>query len=149
MKAILENTHLLGGKNYQFNLHNALSYHYFGVLEYWDYLPKDDLSLAGLNAANSTKAQQSDSKIYHSKTAEEIQPHEFTGEIAFKAVYYDDGFRILSFTAVKSGSRVKFTLEYESPRRCDFSFFDHPNGDTILKRWTNGIRKGTHKYSWN
>lgn len=62
MKAILENTHLLGGKNYQFNLHNALSYHYFGVLEYWDYLPKDDLSLAGLNAANSTKAQQSDSK---------------------------------------------------------------------------------------
>ena len=41
-EAILENTHLLGDGNYQFNLHNILSYHYLGVLEYWDYQPKKD-----------------------------------------------------------------------------------------------------------
>ena len=41
---ILKNTDMLMDGNYQFNLHNVLSYHYFGLLENWDYKAKENFT---------------------------------------------------------------------------------------------------------
>jgi hypothetical protein len=126
-EAILENTHLLGDGNYQFNLHNILSYHYLGVLEYWDYQPKKD---------------------FRPVLVERQAPKNFDGKITFDVRYYSDDFQILNFTAERSGSRVEFTLEYESAKKYGFSLFDPPKGDVIMKSWTNGIKKGNRTTSW-
>lgn len=80
--------------------------------------------------------------------ADSIEPEDFDGKIVFDVRYYSNDFQILSFTAERSGSRVEFTLEYESAKRYDFSLFDPPDGDVIMKRWTGGIKKGSRTTSW-
>ena len=128
---ILKNTHVLAEGNYQFSLHNLLSYHYFGLLEYWNFPAKEDFNprITGGSGVVSGVVPSMDTD----------------GGIAYSTRYFDDGFRVLAFSAKKSGRGLKFTLEYESPRRCDYAFFNPPDGDVLMKRKMNGIRKGQHK----
>ncbi len=138
IQVILENTHLIKSSNYQFNLHNVLSYHYLGVLEYWEHQPKKKfrpLVFSKARTARLSAAQSGSSRV-------------FDGEIDFTAQYYNDSFRVLDFTAARSACGVEFTLEYKSAENNDLSFFDPPNGEVVKKIWFDGIKKGSHGLSW-
>jgi hypothetical protein len=117
---------LLDG-NYQFNLNNVLSYHYFGLIEYWDCPAKSNFNPKLDNQAT------------------------FDGNVKFNSNYSSGGFKVNSFKAEKVGEKVEFTLNYESSKNCDFSFFNPPNGDVIMKLEMGSIKKGanTAKFSIN
>ncbi|MDD3305899.1 MAG: leucine-rich repeat protein [Acetobacterium sp.] len=53
-------------------------------------------------------------------------------------------FIVNSLTAKRSGANIIFTLDYESSREGAYSFFNPPNGDTIMKYAYNGINIGTN-----
>lgn len=119
-REILNNTDKLLDGNYQFNLHNVLSYHYFGLLENWDYTPKENFS----------------PKI------KEEEHESFDGNISFDTRYFKGNFKVNSFKAERILDCIEFTLEYESTRNCDYSFFDPPSGDIIMKIEEKGIKAG-------
>jgi hypothetical protein len=78
-----------------------------------------------------------------SKNADNISTQEISVNIEFSN-NYQDGFMVNSLTAVRAGDRVIFTLDYFSSRDCDYSFFNPPNGDAIMKRVNNGIKTGSN-----
>ncbi len=122
---ILNNTDMMLDGNYQFNLHNVLSYHYFGLLENWDCKSKE-------NFAPKINLDKDDDFS------------DFDGNIKFNSNYYDDGFKVNSFKAERIDDIIEFTLEYESSRDCDYSFFNPPDGDIIMKRMMGGIKRGNN-----
>ncbi len=127
VQEILKNTDMLLDGNYQFNLNNVLSYHYFGLIEYWDCPAKSNFN-----------------PRLDNQTA-------FDGNIKFHSNYSNGGFKVNSLKAEKVGDKVEFTLNYESSRNCDSSFFNPPDGDVIMKVEMGGIKKGTNtaKFSIN
>ena len=129
---ILKNTTMLLDGNYQFNMHNVLSYHYFGVLEYWESPGKENFHPKTIGAQGGASSSA-------------VLTMGQDGGIAYSVRYSDNGFRIKSFTAEKSGQRLKLIIEYESPRRCDYSLFNPPDGDVLMIRRLDGIKKGQHK----
>lgn len=128
---ILKNTDLLESGNYQFNLHNVLSYHYLGLLEYWKVKRKANFKPSLAGTENSA-----------------VKPVEnTTSNITFTTSIVSTDFKITDFRALKSGKNIKFVLTYNytnsMPR--GYSFFDPPSGDTfkVLKN-KSGIIKGKH-----
>jgi len=133
---ILKNTHMLGDGNYQFNLHNVLTYHYLGLIEYWD--------CAGKPGYKPQFADESVGNPNHDSLGGLDAEIEFDGNIRFNAQNPSEGVRVNYLKAERTGSRIRFTLNYHSPTDCSFSFFNPPNGDKIMKLIQGGIRKGTH-----
>lgn len=129
---ILKNTDMLLDGNYQFNLHNLLSYHYFGLIEYW----------------NSNKKNGFNPKLEDGSSGSNNQ---FDVNITFKSNYSNGGFKVNSLKAKSIGEKIEFTINYQSSRCCDFSFFNPPNGNKIKKIVKGGIKKGTNtaKFSLN
>jgi hypothetical protein len=131
---------LLDG-NYQFNLNNVLSYHYFGLIEYWDCPAKSNFNprLDNQAAFDGNVNPKLDNQAA------------FDGNVKFNSNYSSGGFKVNSFKAEKVGEKVEFTLNYESSRNFDFSFFNPPNGDVIMKLGIVSIKKGanTAKFSIN
>lgn len=120
---ILNNTDMMLDGNYQFNLHNVLSYHYFGLLENWDCKSKENFA---------------------PKISLDIDYDNFDGNIKFNSNYYDDSFKVNLFKAERIDDIIEFTLEYESSRDCDYSFFNPPDGDIIMKIEKAGIKRGNN-----
>ncbi len=58
--------------NYQFNLHNVLSYHYLGLLENWNYKSKENFA---------------------PKISLDLDYDDFDGNIKFNSNYYEDSFK--------------------------------------------------------
>lgn len=137
---IMKNRGTLLDGNYQFNLINVLSYHYFGLIEYWDIDGKDNFNprLEG-NEENTGNSNNHDSN-YQS---------DLNGNIKFNSNYSNGGFKVNSFKAERIGNLVQFTLDYESSRDCDYSFFSPPNGDKFMKKIVNGIKKGKDTSKFN
>ncbi|MBU3190292.1 hypothetical protein K9O30_01820 [Clostridium bowmanii] len=131
VQEILKNTDMLNDGNYQFNLHNVLSYHYFGLIEYWDYSGKSDFNPKMDGSGDSDN-----------QTA-------FDGNIKFSSNYSGGGFKVNYFKAERVGNTIEFTLDYESSGDCDYSFFNPPNGDKIMKILNSGIKKGTNSTKFN
>ena len=125
---ILKNTNMLSDGNYQFNLHNVLAYHYFGLIEYWNYSSKNDFN---------PEVAFNDGSIYS-----KVIP--FDGNIKFNCDYSNGGFKVNYFKAKRIGNKIEFTLNYESSRGCDYSFFNPPDGDKLMKIMVGGIKKGTN-----
>ena len=121
---ILKNTDMLGDGNYQFNLHNVLAYHYFGLLEYWEVEGKENFNP---NFGNDPE--------------DDPEEPSFDGNIQFTSNYYDNGFKVNNFSARRSGDLVHFTLNYESNRDCGYSFFNPPDGNVLMKSYYNGIKQ--------
>ena len=130
---ILKNTDMLMDGNYQYNLHNLLSYHYLGLIEYWDSKGKSDFN-PKLDDSDDNNNQNS-----------------FDGNIKFNSDNSNNGFKVNSFKAERIGDNIEFTLNYESSTDCDYSFFNPPDGDKIMKIVNGGIKKGTNtsKFSLN
>lgn len=128
---ILKNTDMLLDGNYQFNLHNVLSYHYFGLMEYWD-----------TNENNSFDSNLEESNDDYEDFDEEPS---IEMNVEFNSNYSSGGFKVKSFKASRIGDSVRFTLDYESSRDCDYSFFNPPDGDILMKVIRDGIRKGVNK----
>ena len=128
---ILKNTNMLEDGNYQFNLHNVLSYHYLGLIEYWNVLGKNNFRPVVDTQGNSYIPESS-------KT--------FDGNVKFQSQYQNAGFMVKSLKAALVGKNVEFTLSYESPRNCDMCLFNPPNGDKIGKILEKAIKKGTNTY---
>lgn len=125
---ILKNTDMLMDGNYQYNLHNLLSYHYLGLIEYWNYNGKSN---------------------FNPKLDDSNNQNTFDGNVKFDTDYSGGGFKVDSFKAERSGNNIKFTLNYESSRNCDYSFFNPPNGDKIMKRFMGGIKQGNNTAEFN
>ena len=141
VQEILKNTDMLLDGNYQFNLNNVLSYHYFGLIEYWDCPAKSNFNprLDNQAAFDGNVNPKLDNQAA------------FDGNVKFNSNYSSGGFKVNSFKAEKVGEKVEFTLNYESSRNFDFSFFNPPNGDVIMKLGIVSIKKGanTAKFSIN
>jgi serine protease AprX len=128
---VLKNTDLIGSSNYQFNLHNVLSYHYLGLLEYWKVNGKTDFKPSLPDAAN-----------LESKPAVKT-----TGNITFNNAVVSKDFKISSLRAINSGKNIKLVLTYNytnsSPR--GYNCFNPPGGDTVMIfKKENGVIMGMH-----
>ena len=134
---ILKNTSMLLEGNYQFNLHNVLAYHYLGLIEYWrcpgrsGYKPRIDVGPAAAERASSGADPDTASVP--------------DGSIMFSSKYSGSGLRVLSLIARRIGYRIRLVLEYQSSRDCDYSLFNPPNGDKVMKVVRNGISMGRHR----
>lgn len=138
-REILKNTDMLMDGNYQFNLHNLLSYHYLGLIEYWNYNGKSNFNPKLDDSTGSSGDTPDDSNNQNT----------FDGNVKFSTNYSGGGFKVDSFKAERNGDNIEFTLNYESSRNCDYSFFNPPNGDKIMKIVNGGIIQGnnTTKFS--
>lgn len=117
---ILKNTDISLDGNYQYNLHNLLSYHYLGLIEYWNYDGKND---------------------FNPKLDDSNNQNNFDGNIKFNSDYSGGGFKVNFLKAERINNNIEFTLDYESSRDCDYSFFNPPNGDKLMKIVKGGIKK--------
>ena len=87
------------------------------------------------NTSNSTSAYIST-----------IDQQSIDGNIMYKfnSDSLNNDFIVKSLTAKKVGDKVVLTLEYESTGNFDYSFFDPPNGDILMKRVFDGIKPGNN-----
>ncbi|WP_090579025.1 hypothetical protein [Paenibacillus sp. OV219] len=60
-----------------------------------------------------------------------------------------DTFTVLSFKAFRVGSGFQFELIYQSPNVRSFSMFNPPNGNKIMKKFNNQVKKGKNKIILN
>lgn len=123
-KEILKNTDMLQNANYQFNIHNVLSYHYLGLLENWEVKGKE---------------------VFSPNVTEE-EP--FYGDIKLSGYCNEDVIQINSFKAHRENDKIKFTLNYTSTEDMGLSFFNPPEGDIIGKVFSDGIKKDNNIYEF-
>lgn len=126
---ILKNTDMMLDGNYQFNLHNVLSYHYLGLLEYWNSKGKD-----GFNPGIDNETTPNDNPISMS-----------SGNLVYNTIFDSNDFKVNSLKAEKVEGGVRFLLDYESNSNRSCSFFNPPNGDKILKIYNEGIHTGHNR----
>ncbi|KAI7265926.1 hypothetical protein KC345_g8341 [Hortaea werneckii] len=140
---ILKHTDLLGEGNYQFNLLNVLSYHNLGLIEYRKPAAAVPEKTAP-SAANTSVAVPGKEANKPANTTMDptTTPANTPGELTlFNSVQSPD-LTISSLSYKSSKQELIFTLQYESGQVRDVSFFDPPNGNGILLRWTAGMKKG-------
>lgn len=133
---ILKNTDMMGDGNYQYNIHNVLSYHYFGLIEY-----NNSKTPEKSETSTEVKVENIGSNSGEADNTN-IQPG-MEVNIKFTPDYSAGGFKVTSYNAKRIGDNIEFALNYESSRDCDYSFFNPPNGTELMKIITGGIRKGT------
>ncbi|WP_373484468.1 Ig-like domain-containing protein [Acetobacterium sp.] len=57
---------------------------------------------------------------------------------------FKNGFKVNSLTAKRTDNSIVFTVNYESTNDGAYSFFDPPNGNTIMKINESGIKAGAN-----
>lgn len=127
---ILKNTNMLIEGNYQFNLHNILSYHNLGLLENWN--PKhSELKMIGTN----TQVIKGDTNISNTNLS--------SGNVTYSSNIVAKDLKVNKVKYEKSGSDILFTFEVESGKTRGYSFFNPPDGSLFkLFNMNSGIKKG-------
>lgn len=111
---ILKNTDKLGDQNYQCNLHNILSYHNLGLIEYWGNKHSKLVMAGEVKASN---------------------------EISFGKNIENSGIRINSIKYDVTSKEVQFTISYDIIKTMYYSFFNPPHGDIIkISDMNKGIK---------
>lgn len=134
-KEILKNTDKMGEGNYQFNLHNVLSYHYFGLLDNFEAAPAEvDETL--LQSLIETGKQLS--------LEEEMEKAVEVPDFKYYNNFTDKPLSVESFKAYMVPSGFVFELHYKSKKDGDYNYFNPPNGDKLMENVEGGIKKGIH-----
>lgn len=78
---------------------------------------------------------------FNPKLDDSNNQNNFDGNIKFNSDYSGGGFKVNFLKAERINNNIEFTLDYESSRDCDYSFFNPPNGDKLMKIVKGGIKK--------
>lgn len=97
----LKNTNMLGEGNYQYSLHNLLTYHNLGLIEYWD------------------------------KNTQEDEPIIKEGDITFDSQITSSDVKIDSIKYKVTASNIIFAISYDLGTARYYNFFNPPDADVI------------------
>lgn len=125
---ILKNTEtsysLVG--NYQYNLHNLLTYHYLGLIEYDSIGESPVIQLSKVDNQNNPDNNSTNPVEENAKKG---------GEIKYWGKLEGPGFKIIGLRAFKHKNNITFFLEYESNIPRVFNLFEAPDGDKLMMNY--------------
>jgi hypothetical protein len=99
------------------------------------------------NAVKVTRNKDNGSESGDEENVKDINNYQsVTDGICIFNSDYSGGFvKVNSIKTERIGDKIYFTISYKSSKARDYSYFNPPEGDKLMGRVSNGIKKGSHQ----